>query len=98
MSTDVTQDKLEPQTSIAGYLILLKRYADSKSERLFPRIIPFDGSEGAWVRHRDDDSFNHASLRPWHRQCVVVKGTRTADGLLVVDEVGKTDDPAQPNE
>ena len=83
---------------LAGHLLFLKRYAGSKSERLFPKLIPFDGLDGIWVRHQDDDSFNHATLRPWHRQYVQVKGSSTPEGLFVIREVSKALDPAQPHE
>jgi hypothetical protein len=98
MSTEGLNQESELETELAGHLIFLKRFAGSKSERLFPMLIPFDGHDGVWVRHQDDDSFNHATLRPWHRQCAQLKGIKTPEGLFVIREVNKAVDPAEPHE
>ena len=98
MKGDDINFESRPELELSGYLIFVKRYAGSKSERLFPKIIPLDGRDGIWVRHQDDDSFNHATLRPWHRQCVQVKGTKTQDGGFTIQEIIQAKDPAQPHE
>jgi hypothetical protein len=78
---------------LAGYLLLIKRYAGSKSERFFPKLIPADGGSSIWLRHRDDDSFNHTPLRALHGRFVKVKGAMVGDDMLIVNEVAEVPDP-----
>ncbi len=98
MKTPVSIQENSKEVERAGYLIFLKRYASSKSERLFPKLITFDGQGDVWVRHQNDDSFNHATLRSWHRECVHVKGSINPEGVLIVRELSKEIDPAQSHE
>jgi hypothetical protein len=91
-------EKKEAEIEFAGYLVFLERYAGSKSARLFPKIIPFDGGDEIWVKHQDDDSFNHATLRHWQRQCVHVKGSKTPEGGFIIHEIKLAKDPLTPNE
>ena len=90
--------KKETKIELAGYLVFLKRYAESKSARLFPKLIPFDAGDAIWVCHQDDDSFNHTTLRHWQRQCVHVKGSNTSKGDFIIHEIFPARDPLTPNE
>jgi hypothetical protein len=92
------EKRTEAELELAGYLVFLERYAGSKSARLFPKLIPFDGGDDIWVRHHDDDSFNHSTLRPWQRQCVQVKGSNTSDGVFIIHEINQAADPITPHE
>ncbi len=75
-----------------GHLLFLKRHCGSKSERFFPRLISDEG-QGFWLKHKDDDSFNHATLREWHGRHVRVNGQSRPDGLLLIDEIFESVDP-----
>lgn len=88
----------DPEIDLHGYLVFLERYAGSKSARLFPKIIPFDGGDVLWVQHQDDDSFNHTTLRPWQRQCVHVKGSNTSEGGFIIHEIMQDKDPLTSND
>ena len=83
---------------LVGYLVFLERYAGSKSARLFPKLIPFDGGDAIWLKHNDDDSFNQTTLRHWQRHCVHVTGSIALDGVFLVNEIIKANDPLSPNE
>jgi hypothetical protein len=90
--------KTEAELEFSGYLLFLERYAGSKSARLFPKLIPFDGGDELWVQHQGDDSFNHTTLRPWQRQCVHVKGSNISEGVFIIHEIIQAKDPVTPHE
>ena len=78
------------QTERRGYLLMLKRFIGSKSERLFPCLIG-DEASLLWIKHRDDDSFRHASLRGFHGQHVQVTGALNSKGDMIVDHISSLD-------
>jgi hypothetical protein len=82
----------DPPIEMTGHLLFLKRYPGSKSERFFPRLIGVEG-QGVWLKHKEDDSFNHATLREWHCRYVRVRAVNQADGLMLVDQVVADVDP-----
>ena len=98
MQMEELNKKTEADLELVGYLVFLERYAGSKSARLFPKLIPFNGGNEIWVQHQDDDSFNHETLRHWQRQCVHVKGSNTSEGGFIIYEITKAKDPLTPNE
>ena len=76
-----------------GYLLMLYRYVGSKSERVFPCLIG-DEAYSVWLRHKDDDSFTHATLRPYHMNRVKVVGIISKNGQFTVETISRIEDPA----
>jgi hypothetical protein len=78
----------------AGYLVFLRRWKGSKSERFFPCLVKADG-QNLWLKHEEDSSYDHAHLRSFHLQHVRVNGHMNPDGYLIVEKVESAEDPYQ---
>lgn len=76
----------------AGYLVFLLRYAGSRSQRYFPFLLMGDNS-GSWLKHVDDDSFNHQNLRRYHLKYVSVQGIQQGPEEMLVHCVTESEDP-----
>ena len=74
-----------------GYLIMVSRYVGSKSERLCPCLLGSD-AQTIWLKHAKDNSFSHATLKPFHLRLVKVSGLMRRDGQLLVRDITPSDE------
>ena len=77
-----------------GYLVFVRRWVGSKSERFSPSLVKAEG-QILWLKHEEDSSFDHAHLRPFHLQHVRVAGHMSPDGYLIVEKVELAEDSYQ---
>lgn len=83
---------LTPPEVLEGYLSFVPRWKGSKSERFFPCLLSADGAL-RWLKHRDDTSFDHKHLRPFHLRSVRLEGNLESTGVFIVDCVTEMTDP-----
>ena len=93
MTEDLHQvDACEATPALVGYLSFVPRWKGSKSERFFPCLLSADGAL-RWLKHRDDTSFDHKHLRPFHLRSVRLEGNLESTGVFIVDCVTEMTDP-----
>ena len=90
---NISEIEDEEDQAKEGHLVFLLRFKGSKSERPWPHLIDTHGNRTA-LMHKDDSSFDHSSLRPFHRKYVRVSGKPDPKrGDLVVTDVTEAPDP-----
>ena len=94
---NISEIEDEEDQAKEGHLVFLLRFKGTKSERPWPYLIDTHGKRTA-LMHKDDSSFNHSSLRPFHRKYVSVSGNpdpefRGTEDQLLVTDVTEAPDP-----